>query len=485
MARIPAGMRGFDFSMVRHISHRILRAAVFAALISGSMVPSVHAAAIERPEDVPNPLATAGKYVGDGAGVLGPAYVDLINDVCVRLKNATGSELSVITVRDLGGTAAEDFSARLFKRLGIGEKGKDNGLLLLLALDDRAVRFEVGYGLEPVVPDALAGRLLDEQAMPFLSRGEYGRGLFAATKAVAETIAKTAGTSMGLSDPTAWPNQVPPTSAAPGKSQAHSSRSHGGNPESRAASRISLVLAAVVIIATGLWALFAFRRFGRARSKADRITAANLGYAFIGLVWTGAVIAVIILLAMGGRFPPILALCLSPFAANALWIVARRGMRVRAAHYHLCCRACGSPMNLVPEDQDDALLSVEEAAEEKAGGMDYELWDCPSCGAKERFAVKLGKAKPCPVCGRRTLVRDLEILVAATASHGGTERVTDECKNPKCGYSKTWERATPRIASPSSGSGSGRSGFSSSSGSHSSSSFGGGRSGGGGATRHF
>jgi uncharacterized protein len=478
-------MRGFDFGMLQQTSHKILRAAVFAALISGSLVPSVPAAAFERPEDVPNPLATTGKYVGDGAGVLGPAYVDLINDICVRLKSATGSEFAVITVRDLGGTTAEDFSASLFKRLGIGEKGKDNGLLLLLVLDDRAVRLEVGYGLEPVIPDALAGRLLDEQAMPFLARGEYGRGLFAATKAAAETIAKTAGISMGLSDPTAWPEQVPRSSAAPGKSKGRSSRSRGMNPVSRAASRISLILAAVVMIGTGLWALFAFRRFGRARSKADRITAANLGFGFIGLVWTGAVIAVIILLALRSRFLPILVLGLSPFAANALWLVARRGMKARAAHYHLRCRACGSPMNLVPEDQDDALLSVEEAAEEKAGGMDYELWDCPSCGAKERFAVKLGEAKPCPVCGRRTLVRDLKILVAATTSHGGTELVTDECKNPKCGYSKTWERTTPRIASPSSGSGSGGSGFSSSSGSHSSSSFGGGRSGGGGATRHF
>jgi uncharacterized protein len=480
-------MRGFDFGMLQQTSHKILRAAVFAALISGSLVPSVPAAAFERPEDVPNPLATTGKYVGDGAGVLGPAYVDLINDVCVRLKNATGSELSVITVRDLGGTTAEEFAERLFKRFGVGEKGKDNGLLLLFARDDRAVRFEVGYGLEPVIPDALAGRLLDEQAMPFLSRGEYGRGLFAATEAAAETIARTAGTSMGLNDPTAWPKQVPPSlAAASGKSQAQSSRSHGRNPVSRSASRISLILAAVVLIATGLWALFAFRRFGHARSRADRITAASLGCGFIGIVWTGVVIAAIILLAMGSRFRPILALSLSPFAANALWLVARRGMKARAARYRLACRSCGSPMDLLPEDMDDAQLSIEEAAEEKAGGMDYELWDCPSCGAKERFAVKLGKANACPVCGRRTLVRDLKILVAATTSHGGTERVTDECKNPKCGYSKSWERTTPRIAMSSSGSGSGasRSGFSSSSGSHSSS-FGGGRSGGGGATRHF
>jgi uncharacterized protein len=479
-------MSGFDFSMVRQIFNKFLRAAVVAALISGSVGPSVPAVALERPEDVPNPLATAGKYVGDGAGVLGPAYVDLINDVCVRLKNATGSELAVITVRNLGGTTAEEFAERLFKQFGVGEKGKDNGLLLLFALDDRAVRFEVGYGLEPVIPDARAGRLLDDDAMPFLSRGEYGRGLYAVSRSAAAAIAAASGGSLGIADPSAWPEQPgPPVASAPGVGSTKSGSTR--LPVSHGSSRLPFILAGLVLGLTGFWIVSATRRFSRARSKADRIKAAGSGVGFIALIWSGAVVAMIILLASHIRAVSLLALALSAFAANALWSMTRRGMKARAVRYRLACRSCGSPMDLIPEDMDDAQLSIEEAAEEKAGGMDYELWDCPSCGAKERFAVKLGKAKPCPVCGRRTLVRDLEILVAATTSHGGTERVTDECKNPKCGYCKTWERTTPRIASPSSGSGSGssRSGFSSSSGSHSSSSFGGGRSGGGGATRHF
>ena len=164
-------------------------------------------------ESVPNPLETAGKFVGDNAGVLGPAYVDLIHGVCDRLKNATGAELAVITVRDLAGMEPEDFAGRLFKRFGIGEKGKENGLLLLFALDDRAVRFEVGYGLEGVIPDALAGRLLDEQAIPHLAAGAYGRGLYAVAKAAAETIAAASNASLGISEPGAWPEQ--PRPAAP------------------------------------------------------------------------------------------------------------------------------------------------------------------------------------------------------------------------------------------------------------------------------
>ena len=168
-------------------------AALFLVLTAGSLLLAVPASPGERVDGVPDPLATTGRYVGDNAGVLGPAYVDLLNEICVRLKNATGAELAVVTVRGLGGTTPEDFAERLFKRFEIGEKGKDNGLLLLFALDDRAVRFEVGYGLEPVIPDAMAGRLLDEQAIPFLARGEYGRGLFAVSKAAAEAVASRLG----------------------------------------------------------------------------------------------------------------------------------------------------------------------------------------------------------------------------------------------------------------------------------------------------
>ncbi len=461
---------------------RISTAATFIAL-SVSLVTLAAPWAAERVEDVADPLATSGKYVGDGAGVLGPAYADLIDGVCIRLKNATGAELAVVTVRGLGGTAPEDFAERLFKRFGIGAKGKDNGLLLLFALDDRAVRFEVGYGLEAIIPDAKAGRLLDDHAMPFLARGEYGRGLYAVSKAAAEAVAAASGVSLGLGEPGVWPEQPRPGPIAESGHQARGSGSTDG-PGRRASSLRWLILAGLVLGLTGLWIVTALRRFDRARSKIDRIKAAGAGIGFMILMWIVALIAMIILLAGGSPVLALLQFALSPVAANVLWSLTRRRMKERAAHYRLPCPSCGSPMDLIPEDQDDAQLSPEESAEEKAGGMDYELWVCPQCGAKERFAVKLGKASPCPKCARRTLVRTHSILVAATTSQGGRERVMDECKNPKCGYSKTWERNTSRIAPPTAGSSSSRSAFSSSS-SSSRSSFGGGRSGGGGATRRF
>jgi uncharacterized protein len=134
--------------------------------------------------------------------------VDLINDVCIRLKNATGSELSVITVRNLGGTTAEEFAERLFKRFEVGEKGKDNGLLLVFALDDRAVRFEVGYGLEPVIPDGFAGSVLRDMR-PALREGDYGLALTEAARVIGQKVAAAKGVAIPAAVPSTRPRAQP------------------------------------------------------------------------------------------------------------------------------------------------------------------------------------------------------------------------------------------------------------------------------------
>ena len=140
---------------------------VFAGAVLLIVLPAAAAAGAsgaEKPETVPNPLSAGGRYVGDGAGILGPEYVGLIDGVCKSLKASTTAEMAVITVRDLGGTTIEDFAVQLFKRLGIGLKGKDNGILILCALAERDVRVEVGYGLEPVITDAKSKRIMNAAA---------------------------------------------------------------------------------------------------------------------------------------------------------------------------------------------------------------------------------------------------------------------------------------------------------------------------------
>jgi uncharacterized protein len=425
----------------------------------------------EKPGDVPNPLTTAGLYVGDGAGLLGPEYIALIDGLCRALKTATTAEMAVITVRNMGGTTIEDFADQIFRRFGIGVKGKDNGILILCAFEERDVRIEVGYGLEAVITDAAASRLLDEQAVPFLGKNEWGRGLYALAKAAAAEIAKSQGASVNIADPAVWPAPtiVPEMKTAASEKTPPAGRRSGTGP----------IIFALLAAAWGLLGMSGVnRRFHRQRARAARAKAISGANGIVGLLWTGATGGIIALAASGSAlFPSILAL-LSPIGVTVGQGLFRKTLRRSLEGYKLPCAKCGTPMELTPEDQDDAQLSVEEAAEEMAGGMDYEIWTCASCGNQERLSVKLNKAKDCPQCKRRTLKETTTTLVAATTAHGGRVRHDLNCLNPKCGYAKTYESSTPRL-SPSSSSGShGSSGSSRSS-------FGGGRSGGGGASRHF
>jgi uncharacterized protein len=196
------------------------------------------------------------------------------------------------------------------------------------------------------------------------------------------------------------------------------------------------------------------------------------------LVWIAGGIGFFLVLGFGKSFfPPLVAMLGAPGLATAAQLLTSRILKRRLASYRLPCSQCGAAMEMIDDSRDDQNLSVEEQAEEKAGGMDYEFWQCPQCGADEKLAVKLGKAAKCPQCGRRSLTSSTATMAAATQEQPGQVRVIESCLNPKCNYSKTRERDTPRLSSPSSSSPSvPRS---------SSGSFGGGRSGGGGASKHF
>jgi uncharacterized protein len=420
----------------------------------------------DKAEEVVNPRRSSGSFVSDGAGVLGPEYISMIDGVCRDLQAKTTVELAVVTVNDLGGLVIEDFADKLFRRFGIGAVGKDNGLLLLYARDDRAVRVEVGYGLEGLIPDAKASQILDLSALPYLRNGLIGRGLFLAVRALAQAANNGA---VFVSEPTAWPEQVKPPAPLP---KSEEKKKKNWDP-----LRSSLYFAVGLLVISALLLAGTWLRFGRARGKAARYKAAG-GAGPISVAWTAAVAGFVLLLVKsGGLLASIASMTVVPGLATAGQLLLARTLRRRLSAYRLPCPSCGQPMEMASESEDDKFLSAEEMAEEKAGGMDYEFWHCPKCGADEKLTVKLGKAGKCPQCARRTLTSSTTTLTAATSGQGGRVRVTETCLNPKCGYNKVREHDTPRLSSPGSSSGS-------SSGSHSSS-FGGGRSGGGGASKHF
>ena len=140
-------------------------------------------------------LQPQGGYVSDFANKLDPVARQQIEAYCARLEQATGVQMAMVTVDTLNGTPVEDAANTLFRRWGIGKRGKDEGVLLLVAVTDRKDRIEVGYGLEPILPDGFVGGAL--RAMrPFLQQQNYGAGMLAAANEMGSRIAEAKGVTL-------------------------------------------------------------------------------------------------------------------------------------------------------------------------------------------------------------------------------------------------------------------------------------------------
>ena len=126
--------------------------------------------------------------VNDYAKVLNPQERETMTQLLRGLEQKTTAQFTVVTLESLEGGQIDDFTEKLFKRWGVGQKGKNNGVMLLVALRDRKARIEVGYGLEPILPDALAGRVLDEELFPAFRQQRYAEGLLNAARRIAGIV---------------------------------------------------------------------------------------------------------------------------------------------------------------------------------------------------------------------------------------------------------------------------------------------------------
>jgi len=124
-------------------------------------------------------------HVNDTAGLLGPAERDRVESLLAELERTTGAQVVVLTVESLAGEAIEDYSLRVAETWKLGQREKDNGVLVVVASADRKMRIEVGYGLEGVLTDARSRRILDEVMRPRFRAGDFAGGIAGA----AETIA--------------------------------------------------------------------------------------------------------------------------------------------------------------------------------------------------------------------------------------------------------------------------------------------------------
>lgn len=134
--------------------------------------------------------------VNDFAGILSAEQKTTLNNVLSQNEQTTGNEITVVIMKNLGGDTVEGYAVKLFEEWGIGKKGKDNGVLFLVSIEDRDMRIEVGYGLEPYLTDATSGLILRNTVTPKFKEGDYFGGISAG---LGQIISATKGEDIPVS----------------------------------------------------------------------------------------------------------------------------------------------------------------------------------------------------------------------------------------------------------------------------------------------
>ena len=183
----------------------VLRCAALFLLV---MVPAMLRAA------TPPVPSSPPERVIDLANIIEPTLEAQLVSALRELETKTTAQMVVLTVSSLDGETIETVSLRTFMQWKLGQKGKDNGLLLTVALKERKYRFETGYGLESVLPDSLLGSIGREKLVPFFKEGKYGEGIAAATKEVLAVLAKNYNVHLGGDIPLQLHRPVAPSATA-------------------------------------------------------------------------------------------------------------------------------------------------------------------------------------------------------------------------------------------------------------------------------
>ncbi|MBO9699344.1 MAG: TPM domain-containing protein [Sporocytophaga sp.] len=123
-------------------------------------------------------------------GLLSSDDVNSINQLITDIENKTTAQIAVVVVQSIGDQVPKEFANRLFNYWGIGQKDKNNGLLLLIVMDPKRWEFETGYGLEGTLPDVILFRVGQQEMVPHFKEGDFGGGILAGLTKVSEILLK-------------------------------------------------------------------------------------------------------------------------------------------------------------------------------------------------------------------------------------------------------------------------------------------------------
>lgn len=173
-----------------HRGRRRARAGALVVLACLLHVLATDVAAVEIA--VPKPQG----FVTDLAGVIDPATTTRLERLIAELKQKTGAEIAILTVRSTEPEPPFDYAMAVAESWKPGTAGKDNGIVFLVAVDDREMQILTGYGVEGALPDGKVGEIRDRLVVPAFRAGDYSRGVADATETMAALIAADAGVEL-------------------------------------------------------------------------------------------------------------------------------------------------------------------------------------------------------------------------------------------------------------------------------------------------
>lgn len=377
-------------------------------------------------QTVPDPKKGMGGYVSDPGKVLSTEEVATLNQLIQGMEDSTTAQMAVVVLPSIGEEEPREFATALFEKWGIGQADVDNGLLILVVLDQRRTEFETGYGLEGVLPDITCYRVGMEVLVPYFQKQEYGQGLIATVtrfKAILEN-----------------PESV--TEITSDRRSSTSGKGDGGWIVLGIYVLLNLIAHSIVL--TYVYSIF--RSKDELYDKYQRIKKARLIFLLV-------------------LFP-------LPFMLVYFWL----GKRLKQLRYQpRFSRTTGKPLHLVSHAEEGRFLENGQVTEEEIGVADYDVWVSDDHAEVQiyRYSKAFHRFSRCPECGYTTyFLAATHTLQAASYSSSGLKEEVHQCKNCNCQHRK--QIVLPKLtATPSSSSGG-------SSGSRGGS-WGGGSSGGGGA----
>lgn len=384
---------------MKHIIIRLLFA-VLAILTS----TGVRAAGYEI-DNVPNVQnANRNAYVSDPDHFLSPSATAQTDSILADIRRQTTAEVTFVIIGNMeprDGIDIDTYATELFEKWGIGDKSNDNGVLLLVAVDDRKFVLRTGKGVEGILPDMICREITENNLVPAFKEGDYSKGIVSTARQLRKV----------MTDP---------------KYRDELKADLSARERQNWIDLINFVLVAACLLTAVLGiSLMVMVNRRRGQSGYEKYVALR-PYKLLFLIccFVGIGLPVIVYL-------PYL------YLMNK-W---RNGDHA--------CPNCHTLMNKLDEESDNKYLTPAQDAEERYDSVDYDVWLCPSCGETDvyPFVNKQSQLGECPHCHARTL-RQLQdrIVVQPTERREGQGIREFACLN--CGYRHGVPYNIAKLASP-------------------------------------